>query len=95
MTDTNSHFERTAKGASHGETTAAHRFELPNDFRELAAMKAAIEEKMIEMQTAGLEALRKKIAEESAALGMSAEEVVIGGAGKRLRARKSKSKREE
>jgi hypothetical protein len=90
MTTTNGHDD-----ISITQPEAATRdFDLPNDFRTLAAMKEAITRKMAEMQTTGAETLRTMLLQEAEALGMSPDEILNGTAGKKLRVRKSK-KRDE
>jgi hypothetical protein len=97
MNSTNSRTEVIADShtVSHTEgVVEATAVELPDDYKQLAAVKAAAESKMVEMQTTRAEALRNKWHDEAAALGLTADEVLRGPAAKKPR-RAKRQKRDE
>jgi len=62
---------------------------------ELAGLKTKIEVRMEEMRVAGVAALRERLIEDAAALGVTIDEVVVPTKGKRGRPRKARNEGEE
>jgi hypothetical protein len=58
---------------------------------ELAELKAKIEVRLEEMRVAGVAALRERLIEDAAALGVTIDEVVVPTKGKRGRPRKPRN----
>lgn len=65
------------------------------NYPELSELKAKIETRMQDMRESGVPTLRERFIEEAAALGVTLEEVVASGKGKRGRQRKSRQEAEE
>lgn len=76
-----------------GGTVDELKFDLPNDVPTLAEMRAAIDKKIADLKTAGAESLRSLMVQESARLGMSPEELLLGASGEKPR-RRGRGKRE-
>jgi hypothetical protein len=88
----------TSFSASHSETHAngsEQTLNLPDNFHALAAMRAAADAKMEEMQTTRAAAVRERWTEEAATLGLTPEQVLYGVTAKKPRGRKPKAKRDE
>jgi hypothetical protein len=62
---------------------------------ELAELKTKIEARMEEMRVAGVAALRERLIEDAAALGVTIDEVVVSTKGRRGRPRKPRNEGEE
>jgi hypothetical protein len=88
MSNSNSQVETS--GASSGEPAS----DLPSNYTELVAKRAAIEAKLEEIETVTVPAMRDRWRLEAAEIGKTPEEVV-GIATKKPRGRKSKSKNDE
>lgn len=58
------------------------------NYPELSELKARIETRIQDMRETGVPSLRERFMEEAAALGVTLEEVVASGKGKRGRPRK-------
>ena len=65
------------------------------NYPELSELRGKIETRMQDMRETGVPTLRERFAEEAAALGVTLEEVVASGKGKRGRPRKSRQEAEE
>jgi hypothetical protein len=65
------------------------------NYPELNELKGKIEVRMQDMRETGVPTLRERFVEEAAALGVTLEEVVASGKGKRGRPRKPRQEGEE
>jgi len=65
------------------------------NYPELSELRGKIETRMQDMRETGVPTLRERFVEEAAALGVTLEEVVASGKGKRGRPRKTRPEGEE
>ena len=65
------------------------------NYPELSELRAKVETRMRDMRETGVPTLRERFVEEAAALGVTLEEVVASGKGKRGRPRKARDAGEE